>query len=427
MENPFWESTKEWFSEQGVWLIVTLVVAVLFYMALRILAPRIVRTILLRADFAGQGEKREKLLHTVTRWVVWVGTVAVIAALIFALLPRFGVDISPTAESVADWLVSHGLRIVLIMVLAYVANRLQRVLVHKAVEHGGVRGTKRVQEEFKQRVDTLSGFLSQIAAAAIWLMAAFMALSEMGINVAPLLAGAGIIGLAIGFGAQTLVQDIISGLFIIIENQYHKGDWIMIAGISGSVEEVNMRRTVLRDLDGTIHVVPNGEVRAASNYTREYGRVNLDISVGYGEDLDRAIDVINRVGREMAAEEYWAKAVAEPPHVLRVNNLGDSGIDIKVYGKTKRVRQWEVMGELRKRIKTTFDEEGIEIPWPHTKVFFGNALEQRAGVEKKPSPPKAPAREVKEPGPSAKGSRKKARERTIPTSEDEMEAEGDGG
>jgi small conductance mechanosensitive channel len=295
------------------------------------------------------------------------------------------------------------------------------------VEHGGVRGTKRVQEEFKQRVDTLSGFLSQIAAAAIWLMAAFMALSEMGINVAPLLAGAGIVGLAIGFGAQTLVQDIISGLFIIIENQYHKGDWIMIAGISGSVEEVNLRRTVLRDLDGTIHVVPNGEVRAASNYTREYGRVNLDISVGYGEDLDRVIDVINRVGREMAAEEYWGKAVMEPPHVLRVNNLGDSGIDIKVYGKTKRVRQWEVMGELRKRIKTTFDEEGIEIPWPHTKVFFGNALEQGAGVEKKPSPPKAPAREVEKPGPSARVSRKKARERTIPTSEDETEAEGDGG
>ncbi len=159
----------------------------------------------------------------------------------------------------------------------------------------------------------------------------------------------------------------------------------------------------MRDRDAIVHVVPNGEIRVASNFTREYGRVNLNISVGYGEDLDHAIQVINRVGREMAEEEYWGEAVLKPPEVLRVDNLGDSGIDIKILGDTKPIRQWEVMGELRKRIKKAFDEEGIEIPWPHTKVYFGSA----------------PAQEAKEKVTLGDVSRKRAEEEVLPPSEEE--------
>jgi small conductance mechanosensitive channel len=167
---------------------------------------------------------------------------------------------------------------------------------------------------------------------------------------------------------------VIAGVFIIMENQYRVGDVVKIADISGLVEQINLRRTMLRDLDGIVHVVPNGEIRVASNFTKEWSRVNLNISVSYETDLDRAIAVINRVCQEMAEEPEWAPLIVKTPQVLRVDNLGNSGIELKILGDTKPIRQWDVMGEIRKRVKKAFDEEGIEIPWPHTKVFFGNPI-----------------------------------------------------
>jgi small conductance mechanosensitive channel len=201
----------------------------------------------------------------------------------------------------------------------------------------------------------------------------FMMLSEIGLNISPIIAGVGVIGIAIGFGAQSLVKDLIAGLFIIMENQYRKGDVVKIADTSGLVEEINLRRTLLRDLDGIVHSVPNGEIRVASNYTKGWSRVNMNISVSYDTDLTRAIEVINRVGKELAEDPDWMGAILTPPRALRVDNLGDSGIDIKILGETKPIRQWDVMGELRLRLKNAFDKEGIEIPYPHTKVYFGNA------------------------------------------------------
>jgi moderate conductance mechanosensitive channel len=135
-----------------------------------------------------------------------------------------------------------------------------------------------------------------------------------------------------------------------------------------------LRKTVLRDLDGIVHHVPNGEIRVASNFTRHFARVNLDVSVAYDTDLDHAISVINRVGQELAEDENWRPMIKTPPQVLRVNKLGDSGIDIKIVGDVKPMQQWAVMGQLRLRLKKAFDAEGIEIPWPHTKVYFGSPL-----------------------------------------------------
>jgi small conductance mechanosensitive channel len=153
---------------------------------------------------------------------------------------------------------------------------------------------------------------------------------------------------------------------------------VKVADIIGLVEDITLRRTVLRDLDGIVHHVPNGEIKTASNYTRHFSRVNLNISVGYGTDLDHAISVINRVGKELAEDEKWRKVIKTAPQVLRVDSLGDSGIDIKILGDVKPIEQWAVMGELRLRLKKAFDAEGIEIPWPHTKVYFGNPLPDSA-------------------------------------------------
>lgn len=148
---------------------------------------------------------------------------------------------------------------------------------------------------------------------------------------------------------------------------------VKIAGIWGLVEEVNLRRTVMRDLDGAVHSIPNGEIKTVSNFTRDWSRVNLNISVAYGTDLDHAISVINRVGKELAADEQWGKMIKTPPQVLRVDNLGDSGIELKILGDVQPIKQWDIMGQLRLRIKKAFDEEGIEIPWPHVKLYFGQS------------------------------------------------------
>lgn len=280
-------------------------------------------------------------------------------------------------SSVTDWLTEHGLRILLILVVClavyYGLRRVIPPILRRAVS-AQMRGSD--EEEVGQRAHTLSGVLVKTGAVIIAIVALFTILAEVGVSIAPALAGFGIAGIAVGFGAQSLVKDFISGVFILLENQYSVGDVVKIAGIAGLVEEISLRRTVLRDLDGIVHSVPNGEITVASNYTKDWSRVNLNISVGYGEDLDRVIAVINRVGKEMSEEAYWGSMMLTPPQVLRVDSLGDSGIDIKILGDTKPIKQWELMGELRRRLKRVFDEEGIEIPWPHTKVYFGGPLEQ---------------------------------------------------
>ena len=297
--------------------------------------------------------------------------ILIILAAVLVILGLFNVDTS----AVRDWLVVHGTRMGLILALSVAALLILGFAGARGIRRFVARGAPgQPDEEVRKRADTLSSVLIAAGQVFIIVIAAFIILSELGINIAPILAGAGVVGIAIGFGAQSLVKDIIAGVFIIMENQYRVGDVVKVAEVSGLVEQINLRRTVLRDLDGIVHTVPNGEIRVASNLTKEWSRVNLNISVSYGTDLDRAIAVINRVCQQMAQEPEWAPLIIKTPQVLRVDNLGDSGIDLKILGDTKPIRQWDVMGEIRKRVKKAFDEEGIEIPWPHTKVFFGNPI-----------------------------------------------------
>jgi small-conductance mechanosensitive channel len=285
-------------------------------------------------------------------------------------LELYGIDTSP----VRGWLSTHGSRIGLVVILSVVALFVLGVAGTRAVSSVVNRSSAgQPEDEVKKRIDTLSGVLITAGQVFIIVTSGFVVLSEFNINIAPILAGASVVGVALGFGAQTLVKDIIAGFFVVMEDQYRVGDVVEVAGISGLVMEISLRRTVLRDMDGTVHVVPNGEIKVASNKTKGWSRVNLDISVAYDTDLDRAIAVINRVCRLMSEEPDWAPLIIKAPEVLRVEKLGDSGIDLKVLGETKPTQQWAVAGEIRKRIKRAFDEEGIEIPWPHTKVYFGNS------------------------------------------------------
>jgi len=288
---------------------------------------------------------------------------------IIGSLSVFGINTTP----VLQWLLAHGSRIGLIALLSIAATFAVGRALPTAIR-GLVfrRAPEQPEEEVSKRADTLSNFLVTSAQIFIIGVAAFMVLSQLDIDIAPILTGVGVAGIAIGFGAQTLVKDYLAGLFVIMEDQYRVGDVVTVAGISGLVEQIDLRRTVLRDLDGIQHIVSNGEIRTASNFTKEVSRVNLNVSVSYATDLDHAIEVTNRVCRDLAADPKWAPLITKTPEVLRVDNLGDSGIDLKILGETKPIRQWDVMGEIRKRIKKAFDEEGIEIPWPHTKVYFGN-------------------------------------------------------
>lgn len=286
------------------------------------------------------------------------------------------------AHGVTDWLATHGIRVLFIVIISVALYFLLRhfvpLLVNRAVSR---QMKKHPKAEIKKRSDTLSSAFVTTGIIIIATFAIFTILPEFGVNITAALAGLGIVAIAVGFGAQSLIKDLLAGIFILLEDQYRVGDVVRVADITGMVEQIGLRRTVLRDLDGIVHSVPNGEIKAASNFTKGYSRVNLNVSVAYGEDLDRVIEVINRVCREMAEDPKWKGDFVSTPQVLRVNKLGDSGIDIKILGDTKPLRQWDLTGELRLRIKRTFDQEGIEIPWPHTKVYFGNTFPLIEGTQ----------------------------------------------
>lgn len=277
-------------------------------------------------------------------------------------------------SSVSDWLVQHGTRIAIIIVLALVLYWIMYHTVRRAVRHGLQRTMKDQPEvELKKREETLTWLLFTTSKVIIILIALLLILAEVGINIGALLAGFGVAGLAVAFAAQSFLRDLIAGLIITVENQYNVGDVARVGGVTGVVEEFNIRRTALRDLDGILHIVPNGEIRVTSNYTKVWARAHLDISVAYKEDLDDVMAVLRKVWEDMAEDPEWgAIMISKTPGILRVNEFGDSGIAIKVVGDTKAMQQWLVMGEFRRRTKRIFDEKGIEIPWPHSKVFFGD-------------------------------------------------------
>lgn len=262
------------------------------------------------------------------------------------------------------------LTVALIVIAALVGIWLSRRAIRLAsrsviAQHVGEDGALMTPAGLERRMRTLEKLGDRLAAVVIALIALLMILSEFDVDIAPAIAGLGVAGIAVGFGAQALVRDWLSGIFIVIENQYSVGDVVSIAGVDGVVEDFSLRRTVLRNLDGTVHNVPNGQIVVASNMTRGWARVNLDVSVAYDTDIDRASSVIDRIGEEMKADPNWAEKILEAPKVVRVNGLDDSSVALKVLGQVLPAQQWSVTGELRKRILAGFAREGIEIPFPH--------------------------------------------------------------
>lgn len=268
------------------------------------------------------------------------------------------------SEKLIPWLLSHGVKIVLIALAAFVLDKVLSRVIRRAVMIAVVPDKNISPEAEVKRENTLIRIFNGTLAVAITIMASLMILKEAGLDIAPILAGAGIVGLAVGFGGQYLIRDIITGLFIILENQYRIGDVIDIDGLGGSVEDISLRKTTLRNLDGTVHHIPHGEITKVSNLSKNFARVNLNIGVSYNSNLEHVIDVINKTGAELANDPYFKDLILSPPVFLRVDDFADSSVVVKILGDTQPLKQWEVTGELRKRLKVAFDREGIEIPFP---------------------------------------------------------------
>lgn len=276
--------------------------------------------------------------------------------------------LSNITRNITPWLFDQGIKIVAIIVVAYLIRKFVGIFIEKIIKKIVISDHFLTKEAEKKREDTLVRIFTVSLRILVWILALLMIFQEIGIAIGPLLAAAGVAGLAFGFGGQYLIRDLISGLFIIMENQYRVGDVVCFDKTCGLVEDISMRMTTLRDLDGTVHHVPHGEIKMVSNLSKKFARVNLNLSISYSSNLEQVISVVNKVGKELAEDKEWKEQILTPPQFLRVDDFGDSAIVIKILGETKPLKQWDVAGELRKRLKIAFDREGIEIPFPQRVV-----------------------------------------------------------
>ncbi|MBT3995390.1 MAG: mechanosensitive ion channel family protein [Chloroflexi bacterium] len=371
-----------WLAEGGLWAFLIAIAAVVGWFVVRIILRRGLKQAIRGLD---QHEATADVGLAVQAADSWISNILVAAvfgvAAILGILHVLGNNVDPAIDylknagsSTGNWLATDGLRIVLILFMSWVATRIARRVIPRLLSSVMLgQASTADHDEVLKRSETLSSVFVGAAVAFIYVSALFMVLTELSVPIGPVLGGFGIAGIAVGFGAQYLVRDLIAGIFIIAENQYRTGDVVTIAGISGLVESINLRRTVLRDLDGQVHVIPNGEITVASNKTKYWSRVNLDVGVAYKEDVDRVIEVLNEIGEDIAADPYYGLMLITPPQVLRLNSLDDSAVTFKMLGDCKPMKQWEIMGEMRKRIKIRLDAEGIEIPFPHQTVYWGEA------------------------------------------------------
>ncbi len=269
-----------------------------------------------------------------------------------------------------DWLSTSGIRVVLIATTMIVAfSLLQRGMAKlRRLYEGALPDPAEIQ-----RASTLTQIVRDVARIAIFFVGVMMILSEMGIDLKPMLAAAGLGGLAIGFGAQSLVKDVISGFFILLENSIRVGDVVEVAGVSGLVEQIELRSIRLRDLAGNVHVVPNGVIDKVKNMTKDYSYYVFDVGVAYREDVDEVMVTLRSIADELQADPAFKDDILDPLEMLGVDQFAHSAVIIKCRVKTQPIKQWRIGREMNRRIKKTFDAKGIEIPFPHQTIYWGEA------------------------------------------------------
>lgn len=307
------------------------------------------------------------------RFVRVIAFILSMTALVFPALAFVGVDlpVDLDPDRLGVWATQTGLRIGVILLLAFLASRVVVAIIARAEQEIAAGGSPGDIERQK-RAQTIGRTVSRFLSAIIWVAALLMVLRALDVDITPVLTGAGILGLAVGFGAQTLVKDVISGFFLITEDQVRVGDVAVVNGTSGAVEQINLRTTVLRDLEGTVHIFPNGEIRTLSNRSKDFAFYLLDVGIDYGDDVDKAFDLVRATAAELQQDPEFGPLVLEPIEVMGVQDFGASAVTLRFRIKTVPLSQWRVGRELRRRIKKAFDSNGIRIPVQQVEVKMRN-------------------------------------------------------
>ena len=279
------------------------------------------------------------------------------------------------------------IEVALIILVSIVVYQLAKLILKRIVARPIQEEDPLVKRLREQRVQTLAGLLTNVLLIVV-ITVAILTILDVFINIAPLLASVSVVGLAISFGAQSLVKDIISGTFMLIEGQFGIGDVVKIGDTSGMVEKITLRTTILRDLHGVVHIIPNGEITRISNLTKTWSRAVIDVGVAYREDVDRVLATLRNLGAEFHMHPEWGQLLIDPPEVLGVENLSESSVVVRMAAKTLPLKQWDVARELRRLIKNRFDQEGIEIPYPHLTFYWGDG--QMPAMTSAPPPSPSP-------------------------------------
>lgn len=253
--------------------------------------------------------------------------------------------------------------VLLVVAVVIAVSAVFRAIFPRLARTAILRGATTPDEEMDQRADTIIHVVERTAAVGILLIGGIVILDEVGVDITAIVTGLGIAGLALALGTQTLVRDAINGIFLLAEDQYRTGDVVRIADVTGTVESLSLRRTVIRDEDGVVHSVPNGSINVVSNYTRDFARVNVGVQVAYGEDLSRVAQVIERVGKEMVADPHFGSLLIEPPVPGRVESVGDDGVRLSVIAQARPSARWDVAAELRRRLAEAFLADGVRVPF----------------------------------------------------------------
>jgi len=284
-------------------------------------------------------------------------------------------DLAAILKAIGGWFVSTGLRIVLIAIITLIVIKGVKVLANRLQV---AFSRQKVDEESKKRASTLSSVIRHLLTVVILVVALMTILGQLGVEIGPILAAAGIVGLAVGFGAQNLVKDVINGFFILLEDQIRVGDVVQIAGKGGLVEKVNLKMTILRDFSANVHYIPNGNIDVVTNMTKDYSRYVFDIGVAYREDVDEVMKIIREVDEELRKDSSCSEDILDPLEIFGLDQFADSALIIKARYKTKPIKQWGVAREFNRRLKKKFDEKDIEIPFPHLTLYMGQGKQGEA-------------------------------------------------
>jgi len=356
--------TKEWWTRHGAIIAATIVVAIIALKIIGVLSRRLQTTFTKDAADA----EANSFAQTAAASVRWTLVGLILAGTVVVILSQLGVQMTLLFARIWGWVLSSGISVAVIILLAFVALRAVRFVATRLLS---LLTRDKDDLEAKKRAETLGSVVRWVLRTGILLVAALMVLDELGVQIGPVIAAVGVVGLAVGFGAQNLVSDVISGFFILLEDQVRVGDVVQLDGRGGLVEKITLRIVVLRDLAGNVHFVRNGNISVVTNMTKEYSRYVFDIGVAYREDVDEVIKVIKAVDDELRQDPAFKNDILQPIEVLGLDQFADSAVIIKARTTTKPIQQWRVGREFNRRLKKKFDEVGIEIPFPHLTLYPG--------------------------------------------------------